>query len=229
MNVYIATFEQFKAAASQLQVDLTLEINITGDRQAAILFGSRIQATRACRYLGKFGINPDAIARTCMLFWMLKPIDPATVRGGANGRPYKRQIGRPQNTFSLFQLVCDRGVSDRPHGRRFYREFCELAAMVFNHKPVTFRATREEIASYRSRLKRVRRLARLRFQGRPTRPPDAHESHDRNSALAAYHTAHTRLANGRDVAEVNGARRTAKGRTIIGRESSLPPPQRKRS
>ena len=188
--MYIATFEQFEAAARQIGVDdVTLEINITGDRQAAILVGNQVRASRACSYLAKKGIDPDDIARTCMLFSMMKPMTIRAELERTYGRPYKRRVGRPQKTFSIFQLVCDRRVTNRPDRKRFYREFCELAAMVFNHKPAIFRATRKQIATYCFRLKRVRRLARQRFEARPRRPPDAHASHDRNSALAAYHTA----------------------------------------
>jgi hypothetical protein len=153
--------EQFLAAARLLKLnDVNLEINLSDeDRNAADIFGNQVQASRACRHLYNFGLNPNIVARACIMFWLMKPLDPETVRPQlerARGCPYKRRVGRPQRIYSAFQLVCDQWVSDRSDGLRFYREFCELAAMVFGHKPPTFRANDGEMQSYKRRLKRIR-------------------------------------------------------------------------
>jgi hypothetical protein len=167
--------EQFISVARQLKLDdVTLEINLSDeDRRAARIFGRQVQASRAYRLLVQAGLNGNVIARTCMMFWMMKPIDPETIRPQLErgwGHPYKRPHRRPQKIFSAFQLVCDNLACDLPGRRRFHREFCELAAIVFDHQRPEFRAKSEQVRSYCFRLKRARRIA-ASYQHTAAAPP----------------------------------------------------------
>jgi hypothetical protein len=78
------------------------------------------------------GVEPWALLDSCAYFHAL-----AVLSHGASDKPRWRRgrlsrHGRPpERFFSIFQVICDKMVSGRPDGRRFYAEFAALARLVF--------------------------------------------------------------------------------------------------
>jgi hypothetical protein len=121
---------------------------------AGLQFIKRLQTSRAYRRLTNAGFAGQPLSAACISFWLAHAASLAI--NSKLALKHQRRRGRPHSFFPGFQVLCDRLASSRADGLRFYREFCELAGMIFDNKPSTFRASANQVESYRSNLMRLR-------------------------------------------------------------------------
>jgi hypothetical protein len=138
---------------------------ISRNRRTIEEFCQGIRRTRALQYLVRVGVDREILLLTCAVFWSIRQVNLPRIPL-ENGHHFDQSsrhylhAGRPPSPFPIFQDCCDELVSGRTDHMRFYRQFCELAAIIFRDKPTTFHASENEVESYRRTLMRERRRNR---------------------------------------------------------------------
>jgi hypothetical protein len=94
-----------------------------------LAFDRQLRLTPAYRALVRHGVDAQVLRRLCRFFHAFERAWSRADELAAREGP--RPPGRPPDHFWLFLLACDRLVSGRADGRRFYAEFAALARPVF--------------------------------------------------------------------------------------------------